>query len=64
MIASLVVSCVLGDDRGIGTGWIQVASGIVFRFASIGSCAGPRSIGRARRSRPFSMSRQTFVAIR
>ena len=29
-----------------------------------GSRAGPRSIGRARRSRPFSMSRQTFVAIR
>ena len=26
--------------------------------------AGPRSIGRARRSRPSSMSRQTFVAIR
>ena len=26
--------------------------------------AGPRSIGRARRCRPFSMSRQTLVAIR
>ena len=47
-----------------GSGWIQVASGSVFRFASVGSRAGPRSIGRARRSRPFSMSKQTLVAIR
>jgi hypothetical protein len=53
-----------GTTSPSGTGWIQDASGSVFRFASIGACAGPRSIGRARRSRPFSMSRQTFVAIR
>ena len=36
----------------------------VRRFSTIGSPAGPRSIGRARRSRPSSMSRQTLVAIR
>jgi hypothetical protein len=47
-----------------GIGWIHVASERVCRFASIGSCAGPRSIGRARRSRPLSMSKQTFVAMR
>ena len=45
-------------------GSTQVTSGRVFRFASTGSLEGPRSIGRARRSRPLSMSRQTFVAIR
>ena len=64
MIASLVVSRSSVTAAGSGAGWIQVASGIVFRFASIGSWAGPRSIGRARRSRPPSMSRQTFVVIR
>ena len=42
----------------------SVASGRVCRLLSTGSWAGPRSIGRARRSRPLSMSRQTFVAIR
>jgi hypothetical protein len=45
-------------------GWIQVTSVGTFRFDSIGSRAGPRSIGMARRSRPASMSRQTFVVMR
>ena len=58
----------LARDRdarpGSGIGWIQVTSGGTFRLLSTGSCAGPRSIGRARRSRPLSMSRQTLVAIR
>ena len=47
-----------------GTGSIHVTSGSVFRFSAIGSRDGPRSIGRARRSLPFSRSKQTFVAIR
>ncbi len=47
-----------------GIGSIHVTSGRVFRFDMTGSTDGPRSIGRARRSRPFSMSRQTLVAIR
>ncbi len=67
--ASRIDSCSTARSAGSptsasGIGWIQVASGSAFRFSSTGSRAGPRSIGRARRSLPFSMSRQTFVAIR
>ena len=64
--ASRIVSRETAASSGsvVGIGWIQVTSGSVFRPASIGSRAGPRSMGRARRSRPFSMSMQTFVAIR
>ena len=54
----------VGDEEPVGIGWIHVTSGSVFRFDTIGSRAGPRSIGRARRSRPSSMSRHTLVAIR
>ena len=50
--------------RLVGIGSIHVTSGSVFRLDSTGSCAGPKSIGRARRERLFSMSRQTLVAIR
>ena len=57
-----------GSPSGVtspsGTGSIHVTSGSESRFSITGSRAGPRSIGRARRSLPFSMSRQTFVAIR
>ena len=41
-----------------GNGVIQVTSGSSARFSNSGSCAGPRSIGRARRSRPASASKQ------
>ena len=50
--------------RLIGIGSIHVTSGSMFRFAGSGVAAGPKSIGRARRERLFSMSRQTLVAIR
>ena len=53
-----------GTTRPSGAGCTQVASERTFRWAGSGSTAGPRSIGRARRSLPFSMSRQTLVAIR
>ena len=53
-----------GTTRPSGTGSIHVTSGSVLRFSATGSRAGPRSIGRARRSRPFSMSMQTLVAMR
>ena len=53
-----------GSTRPSGIGRIQVASGSVPLIGAAALCAGPRSIGRARRSRPFSMSRQTFVAMR
>jgi len=53
-----------GTTSPVGTGSIHVTSGSVCRFDSTGSRAGPRSIGRARRSREPSMSRQTFVAMR
>ena len=53
-----------GTSRASGAGWTHVASDSTFRFETSGSTAGPRSIGRARRSRPLSMSRHTFVAIR
>ena len=62
--ASRIVSRATASSAGSGMGWIHVTSGSVFRFSMIGSRAGPRSIGVARRSRPVSMSRQTFVAIR
>ena len=47
----------------VGIGSSQLTSG-TFRLDSTGSAAPPKSIGRARRERPFSMSRHTFVAIR
>ncbi len=48
-----------------GSAAIHVASGSDVEVrARRARAAGPRSIGRARRSRPLSMSRQTFVAIR
>ena len=50
--------------RLVGIGSIQVTSGSVFRLDSTGSHAGPKSIGRARLERLFSMSMHTFVAIR
>ncbi len=53
-----------GTTRPSGIGSIQVTSGNTLRFSAIGSRDGPRSIGRARRSRPLSMSSETFVAIR
>ena len=43
-------SAVVTSRSGIGS--IQVTSGSALRFATTGSCAGPRSMGRARRSRP------------
>ena len=52
------------DDEPSGIGWIQSTSGSVCRFDSIGSQRGPRSIGSARRLRPLSMSKHTFVAMR
>ena len=52
------------SSSGVGSGVIQVTSGSSARFSNSGSCAGPRSIGLARRSRPASASKQTFVAIR
>ena len=53
-----------GTTRPSGIGSIHVASGIVFRCSASGSLAGPMSIGRARRFRLSSMSKQTFVAMR
>ena len=62
--ASRIVSRETASSAGSGVGCSHVTSPGTCRFSTIGSPAGPRSIGRARRSRPFSMSRQTFVAIR
>ena len=53
-----------GTIRPSGIGSIQLTSGRVERCSATGSPAGPRSIGRARRLRLSSMSKQTFVAIR
>lgn len=53
-----------GTTSPSGTGSIHVTFGSTFRFSATGSRAGPRSIGRARRLRPSSRSKQTFVAIR
>ena len=46
-----------------GIGCSHTTSAGTFRFSITGAPAGPKSIGRARRSRPLNMSRQTFVAI-
>ena len=71
--ASRIVSRVCATSAGSasswsvsssGTGSIHVTSGSVFRLSATGSWAGPRSIGRARRTRLLSMSMQTFVAMR
>ena len=53
-----------GTTRPSGIGSIHVTSGSVFRFSTTGSRDGPMSIGLARRFRPSSMSKQTFVAMR
>jgi hypothetical protein len=62
--ASRSVSRCSASSSGVGSGVIHVTSGSSARFSNSGSCAGPRSIGRARFSRPFSWSKQTFVAMR
>jgi len=53
-----------GSSRPSGIGSIHVTSGRISPIGPLGERASPRSIGRARRSRPLSMSRHTFVAIR
>jgi hypothetical protein len=53
-----------GTSRLSGIGRIQVASGRTSPSGESADFGGARSIGRARRSVPSSMSRQTFVAIR
>ena len=55
----------LGSTPASGIGWIQMASacGCPSDDAT-GGDAGPKSIGSARRLRPFSRSRHTLVAIR
>ncbi len=50
--------------RPSGMGRIQVASGSPASSGLSAALAGARSIGRARRSFPPSMSRHTLVAIR
>ena len=50
--------------RPSGIGPSQVASGSVGPSGPSAMPAGPKSIGRARRWRPLSMSMHTFVAIR
>lgn len=54
----------LGNHLDDGDGAMHVVSGSVLSSTGSTEPAGPRSMGRARRSRPSSMSKQTFVAIR
>jgi hypothetical protein len=61
--ASSAGSAASGSTRASGIGSSQTFSGSVVTSASAGVPAPLRSIGRARRLRPSSMSRQTFVAI-
>ena len=53
-----------GSARASSTGWIQVLSGRPAGNKVSAGDDGPRSIGRARRCGPWSMSRHTFVAMR
>jgi hypothetical protein len=62
-IASSAGSPSSGSTRLSGIGSSQVASGCVVSGLSMPP-AGPKSIGRARRWRPSSIVRQTFVAMR
>ena len=57
-------SLAVGITRLSGIGSSQVASGSMPGIGPEGLAASLRSIGRARRLRPFSMSRHTLVAIR
>jgi hypothetical protein len=51
--------------RPSGSGWTQALSGSADPSAASADVrAGPRSMGSARFLRPFSMSKQTLVAMR
>ena len=54
----------MGSTRPSGIGSSQVASGSGAASGASAVVAGPKSIGRARRCLPLSMSKQTFVAMR
>jgi hypothetical protein len=53
-----------GGTAAPGIGSTQVSAGIGWPGTVVAGTAGERSIGRARRDRPRSASRQTFVAMR
>ena len=53
-----------GSTRSSGTGVTHRFSASIGPISPSAEWAGPMSIGRARRFRPRSMSRQTLVAIR
>ena len=53
-----------GSTRPSGIGWTHASPGRIAPVNASGVDDGPKSIGRARRSRPRSWSRHTFVAIR